>query len=115
MAKEISKHWTPEQEARAQRLITGSHNFYAIQSLTMSLRDLLKYDHRTRAGRRAKAQARLRLATATDGDLEEMAELRFFIFGEKTAGTIAEALEELKEHRARVREEGFKRSELECP
>lgn len=113
MQKGISKYWTPDREAQVQRLIDGSHNF-AEQSLLMALRDILKYDQRTKAGKRAEAQARLRLATATDEDLEEMAKLMGTLQGAKDAGAVEEELEKLKKGRARVRKKGIKRSELEC-
>ena len=111
--KGIHKSWTPRIEERTQQLIEGSHGF-AMKNLMLTIRDLLKYDHRSKEGRRAQAQARLRLATATDEDLEAMAKLKVSILGEDRVGTVAEALEVLKEARARVREQGIKRSRLEC-
>lgn len=114
MEKGISKYWTPEREARAQRLITQSPNF-AVRHLLMTLCDMLKYDQRTRAGRRGMAQARLRLATATDKDLEEIAELKVHLLGEADVGTVEQVLFQLNKDRERVRGKGFKRSELECP
>ncbi|MBA7705277.1 hypothetical protein ES703_114103 [subsurface metagenome] len=112
MEKGISKYWTPGKEAWGRQLIDSSPNF-AAQHLMISIRDMLKYDGRTRAGRRAFARARLRLATATDQDLEDMAKIYVTLFKEKSERTEAEELERLKDQRDRLREQGFKRSELE--
>jgi len=111
--KGIHRSWTPRIEERTQQLIDGSHGF-AMKNLMLTIRDLLKYDHRSKEGKRAQALARLRLATATDEDLMEMAKLKVELLGEDKVGTVAEALEVLKEARARVREQGINRSELEC-
>lgn len=113
MGKGIHKSWTPSSEDRAQQLIDGCRSF-AEKHLIMTLRDFIKYDQRTKEGKRSQALARLRLATATDEDLEEMAKLRVKLLGEDNAGTVAEALEELKKARALVREKGFKKGELVC-
>ncbi|MBA7698598.1 hypothetical protein ES703_107276 [subsurface metagenome] len=80
-----------------------------------SLRDILKYDQRTRAGQRATAQANLRLVIATDEELRMMAKIYVALVGEKIAGPEAEELERLKNHRAQIREKGIKRSEIEWP
>jgi len=70
----------------------------------------------------AMAQARLRLATATDEDLKELAELQMRqaverpgeIPGLHRASLVAENVGHLKNDRARIREKGIKRSELVC-
>ena len=113
MEKGISKHWTPDKEAWGQRLIDSSPNF-AARHLMTSLRDLLKYDGRTLAGKRATAQAGLRIATATEQDLEDMAKIYVTLFGEKGERTEVEELERLKWQREQLRQKGIKRSELEC-
>ena len=87
---------------------------FAERHITMSLRDLLKYDSRTRAGKRARAQMRLRLALATDEELEEIARLEVAIIPEVITQGVKERLGHLKEVQARIRKEGIKRSELEA-
>jgi len=115
MENGISKHWTPEKEAWGQRLIDSSPTFVSRHLMT-TIRDMLKYDGRAREGKRAQAQARLRFATATDKDLEELARIYVHFFGKKNAGNQAEQeakqLEQFKEQRGQVRERGFSRSDL---
>lgn len=113
MENGIHGSWTPGREEQSKRLIEDSHSF-AMRNLMLNLRDLLKYDHRTKEGRRAQAQARLRLATATDEDLMEMAKLQVSLVGKDKTETVAEVFERLQVARARVREKGIDRSELEC-
>lgn len=114
MEKGISKHWTPEKEAAGQRMIDSCHTF-AARHLMATMRDILKYDQRTRAGRRATAQAKLRLATATDKDLKQMAILYIDVVGVDKGETPAEVFARLVVDRNNVREKGFQRSEIECP
>ncbi|GAI53005.1 unnamed protein product [marine sediment metagenome] len=71
MEKGVTKYWTPKQEELWARRLKNCRTF-AQQHLTMSLRDLLKFDERTKEGKRAVAQGRLRLTVATDRDLEEL-------------------------------------------
>ena len=111
MEKELSKYWTPEEEALYQSWLAGGHTF-AERDLMMTLRDRLKYDEQTREGKRARAQSRLRLATATDEELEEVAELEARMGGDGFA-FVAYRLKELRKRRAEIREKGIKRSELE--
>lgn len=113
MEKGIIKYWTPEAEENYNRLVAGCRTF-AERHLMMTLRDLVKYDQRTKEGRRTKAQAMLRLATATDKELEEMAKQKVILVGEDEAGTVAEELENFKKMRAMIGEKGIKRSDLEC-
>jgi len=119
MEKGISKHWSPTQERTAQSMIDECPSF-ATRHLMITLRDLLKYDQRTRAGKKTVAQAKLRLATCSDKDLEELAKIEEIICEKGgvyiTRGrTVEESLEILKEKRAKIREQGIKRGELECP
>ena len=79
----------------------------------MALTDALKYDGRTRAAKRARAQMRLRLATASDEELEELAKLEVAIIPEDILKGVRERLRNLKELRARIRKEGINRSELQ--
>jgi len=113
MEKGVSKYWTPEAEERYKRLLAGCRD-YAVRELTTNLRDLFKYDGRTRAAKRARAQANLRMATATDEELKQLAKLEVELMGENYIGTVLERFEELKKRRADIRKRGIKRSELEC-
>ena len=74
MEKGISKYWTPEQEEAWVRRLEGYHTF-ATRHLLLAIRDLFKYDGRTKQAKRAIVQDKLRLATATDEELRELAEL----------------------------------------
>ena len=107
----LSKSWTPERERKSQRLIDGCCGF-AMQHLLMHLRDLEKYDQRTREGKRASSRATLRIATATDEELEELAKLQSSIMEETDPELVAEKLEKLKGQRARLWERRINRSEL---
>ena len=80
----------------------------------MSLRDLLKYDGRTKQAKRAIAQARVRLATATDEELEEIARIELKMPGEGPHPSVSEKLEKLKRERAELREKGVPKEELAC-
>ena len=113
MEKGVCNTWTPALEEFYKSLLTGPLTF-AERHLIMSMRDLLKYDHRTKAGKRAVAQGRLRMMTATDEDLEQMAKLEVKMAGDSDMATLPEVLEGLKRTRARIREKGIKRSELAC-
>lgn len=123
MEEGVNKHWTHEKEETFTRLLGISRSF-AQRELLMSLRDMLKYDLRTRAGKRAVAKARLRIASASDTDLEEMATLevglrirsKFVPASERAnpSDLVAERLEALKQLRAEIMEKGIKRSDLEC-
>ena len=123
MEKGVNQYWTPQAEELYERLLATCRTF-AEQDLLMSIRDLLKYDLRTREGKRAVAQARLRIATATDEDIEELAALQVGLENKEKIDngmTIEELLPlqagrvgVLKKLRAKVREKGIKRSELKC-
>lgn len=123
MEKRLSKYWTPQAERYYERLLASCKSF-AQRDLVMGIRDLLKYDLRTKAGKRAVAQGRLRIAIATDEDLEEMASLAVVAENDKgiEKGMTIEQLvplqerkvEELKRLRAKIKSRGIKRSELEC-
>ena len=113
MDKGLSKSWTPQSEKHFERLLATCRTF-AARDLVMSLRDILKYDLRTKESKRAVAQARLRLASATDNDLRQMAELELAIAGEDSFETVPEKVEELKKMRAKIREKGIRKSDLEC-
>ena len=121
--KGISKHWTPAQEALYSQSLATCKTF-AQRDLVISVRDLLKYDLRTKAGKRALTRGQLRIAVATDEDIEEMASIAIAAENEKRIKegmTIEELLplqeanvKDLKKLRAKIRLRGIKRSELEC-
>ncbi len=121
MEKGVFKTWTPGQELEFEERINRCRTF-AERHLLMLFRDTLKYDGRSKEGKRAMAQARLRLATATDEDLKELAEMEVPMAEEKPgevpglhrASLVAENLGHLKKMRTEIREKGIKRSELEC-
>lgn len=108
MEKGIRKDWTTGREKVYENLLATCHTF-AEQQLIMVIRDLMKYDQRTKAGKRANAQAKLCLVTCSDDELKELAELESELMG----GTILEQLAHLKQARSDIQEEGIKRSELE--
>ena len=121
MEKGVFKTWTPGQELEFEERIKHCQTF-AERHLLMLLRDTLKYDARSKEGKRAMSKARLRLATATNEDLEELAELQVGqvaespgeIPGLHRASLVAKNLGHLKKMRTEIREKGIKRSELEC-
>jgi len=115
MEKGVNQHWTPADEAHYNSLLGDSQTF-AGRHLLMLLRDVQKYDLRTKAGRRAVAQGKLRLATATDDELTELATLEAELFSkDKLLSTAtAERLESLKQTRAHIRKQGIKKGELVC-
>ena len=113
MTKGLSKYWTPKQEELWARRLKNCRTF-AQQHLTMSLRDLLKFDKRTKEGKRAIAQGRLRLTVATDRDLEELVELEMQMLGGDKSRSAADQLEDYKGLRTKLKERGIERSELGC-
>jgi len=123
MEKGVSRYWTPETEEHYKRVLASCLT-YAQRDLVMGVRDLLKYDLRTKAGRRALAREQLRIAVATDEDLEEMAS--YVVVAENNKGieksmTVSDFLplqeaevNKFKKLRAKIRERGIGESELEC-
>ena len=121
MEKGISKHWTSGKEIEFEELIKGCRSF-AQRHLTMLLRDVLKYDGRSKEGKRAMVQARLRFATATDKDIEELAELEARMQSERP-GEIPglsrslfekERLSQLKKEHTQIKEKGINKEEIRC-
>ncbi len=108
----IATIWTPELEASFQERIDTAPNF-AAKHFAMTLRDLLKFDHRSKAFRRALAQAQLRMATLTDKECEQLAVLRSFLPGKTRDMLIDEATRKVKELRDRVIIAGINKEELE--
>jgi len=114
MEKGIARDWTPGLEIKFEQAIKGCRSF-AERHHCMFIRDTLKYDGRSKEGKRALVQARLRLAIATDDDLKELAELYFFqaedkpgeIPGLQRASLVSRQLEILKELRTKIREKGI--------
>jgi len=121
MEKGVCKTWTPGKELEFEERIKRCRTF-AERHLTMLIRDLLKYDGRSKEGKRAMAQARLRLTVATDEDLKELVELQVRQVAERPgeipglhrASLVAENLGHLKNTRAKIKENGIKRGELAC-
>lgn len=116
----VNEYWTPKQELIWGMRILAARNF-AETHMAMLLRDIMKYDWRSKESRRPKAQARLRIALASDANLKELAELEVSI-EEKNPGWIpgldralrvTERFGELKEERAKIKEEGIKSIDLE--
>lgn len=113
MEKGISKYWTPEAENHYRKLLASSQTF-AQRHLIMTIRDLLKYDGRTKEGKRTVAQGRLRIATATDADIEELAKLEAQMKDGGGSDSVPDKIEDYKKLRAQIRERGVKGGELEC-
>jgi len=121
MEKGVCKYWTPGKELEFEERIKRCRTF-AERHLTMLIRDLLKYDGRSKEGKRAMAQARLRLTVATDEDLKELVELQVRQVAERPgeipglhrASLVADFLGHLKKVRTEIKEKGIKRSELKC-
>lgn len=119
--KGVCETWTPGQEELWERRLRLRLTF-AERHLAISIRDLLKYDLRSKQAKIAIAQGRLRIAIATDKELEEIATLEARMQGERQgeipglgiAVLVIERLKLLKNTRAKIRERGIKRSELEC-
>lgn len=116
----VNEYWTPEQELIWEMRIRAARSF-AETHIAMLVRDVLKYDGRSKESRRAKAQARLRISLASDADLKELAELEVsteerkpgWIPGMDRAFRVTERFGESKEERAKIKEEGIKSIELE--
>ncbi len=121
MEKGINKTWTPGQELEFEEHIKHCRTF-AERHLTMLIRDTLKYDARSKEGKNAMVKARLRLATATDEELKELAELQALrqeaipgeIQGLNRASLVAENLERLKNAQAKIRQKGINKEEIRC-
>lgn len=113
MEKGISKYWTPELEDSYKKRLATCQTF-AQRHLIMTIRDLLKYDGRTKESKRAVAQGRLRIVTATDTDIEELAKLEAQMKGGGGPASVPDRIEAYKRLKARIRERGIKGRELEC-
>lgn len=111
MAAGINPTWTEVQEVGFNRYLESCQDF-GLRHLIMMIRDLLKYDGRTKEGKRAVTQARLRIATATDEELAQLANLQAQITGGADPQALALALEQLKQLRDAVREKGIKKGDL---
>jgi len=111
MGKGLSKDWTAEKEALYESYLVSCHTF-AERDVMMTPREHLKYE-----GDREIAGGGLRLATATDEELEEVAKLEGQLELKEQLGGggstfVAYRLKKLKKQRAEIREKGIKRSEL---
>ena len=111
MAKGISQYWSEAAEGIYERYLAGCENF-AQRHLVMSIRDLVKYDQRTKEGKRVTAQARLRLATASDEDLEQLARLRVQIFQNGDPQFVSAAIERYRHLRELARDKGVRKEDI---
>lgn len=109
----ITRDWTPGLEIMFEQAIKGRLSFAKRHHL-MFLRDTLKYDGRSKEGKRTLTQARLRLAIATDAELWELAELHVKqaapgddITELKRDVIVSRQLEILKGLRTSIREKGI--------
>jgi len=113
MAKKdgTTRYWTEDQEKFYERLLAGCES-QAVRNLIMTIRDLVKYDGRTKQAKRSIAQARLRIATATDEELAELAKLEFrdSLSGQPVSSPFT--MDELKQLRQSIREKGITKKEI---
>jgi len=106
MENGICKTWTPEVEAYYAGVLDGCQTF-AQRHLVMLIRDILKYDGRTKQAKRAIAQARLRLVTATDADLEELVSLEMQMEKEGSLDVVPDRLEGYKRIQSEIIAKGI--------
>lgn len=99
----LSKRWTPAAEEKYHRLLAACRTF-GERHLVMTIVERVKYDGRTKQGKRAMLGARLRLANATDEELKDLAELEAEMPTDDEAGP-EEILQHYKTVRAQIREE----------
>ena len=107
MEPSASSYWTPEIDERVDRFLEECQSF-AVRHLVMVIRAALKYDRRSKEGRRALAQARLRVATATDDELEQLAYLLQEWLAATDSPSLSDRLSDLRRIRSQVREKGLK-------
>lgn len=74
MKEGVSQYWTPGLEETFEKALAVAKDFAGRYSIT-SVRNALKYDQRSKASRKAKAQLQDSLAGATDEDLAKLAKL----------------------------------------
>ena len=113
MKSGLSQYWTPGKEIEYQERLKNCQTF-AERHLIMTIRNLLKYDGRTKEAKRAVAQGRLRIATATDTEIEELAKLEAQMKGGGGPDSVPDKIEDYKKLRTRIRERGVKGVEIEC-
>jgi len=112
MEKGTRKDWTIEREEKFNNILDTCRTF-AERQLIISLRDVLKYDQRSKAGKIVTAKAELRLGTSTDDELADMVSLEAALTGKKDMEEMLKRLEELEKLRADIIRKGIKKSELE--
>jgi len=118
--KGVNQYWTPAQETAWEMRIRASRDF-AEKHLAIIMRDVLKYDGRSKEARRAKTQSRLRLVTASDAELLGLADLEVsveetepgWIPGLDKSIRVKERLAELIKQRNRIKEDGIKSGDLQ--
>jgi len=119
MEKGVSKYWTLAKELEYQERLKRCRSF-AERHVTLLMHDIMKYDGRSKQGKRVLAQAMLRIATASDRELREIAELetdmdeeeRGEIPGLTRATVMAQNLEILLKARAEIKQRGIREEQL---
>lgn len=108
----IGKFWSPELEAELQERIETAPNF-AARHYAMTTRDVLKFDHRSKAYKRALAQERLRMMTFTDRDCELLAIIKGHLPGKNGRGDFIFMVEFIKKLRDQAIKAGINKEDLE--
>jgi len=116
----VNQYWTQHHEIEWEMRIVACRSF-AEKHVTILMRDVLKYDGRSKESQRAKAQSRLRIALASDADLVELAEFEVsmeerapgWIPGLDKSLRVQERVGELKEQRAMIKRDGIKSDDLQ--
>lgn len=108
MEKGVRKDWTPEDEARYQKILAGATTF-AERYIILSTTGLLKYDLRTKAAKRHQARLHLMLASATDDEVEGLEALYKEKLGEEGYRRLREEVPSPWELRDKIRAEGVPR------
>ena len=105
MEKGTRKDWTPESEEIFIYFLNRCTTSAERQLITV-IRDLAKYDQRTRAGKRARAKSQLYLFNCSDNDLIELAKLESLLLG----CPVEDKLAQLRLAQSYIKEKGIKRS-----
>lgn len=103
----LRRCWTPELEMKFNFFLNGpamsGPGSFARRHVILSIRDMLKYDGRTREGKKAAVAAELRLAIATNDELEEIAEISHSLEDNASVGQILFQLKETQDQLRRER------------
>lgn len=112
MGKGIVLTWGPGLDAEFQKLIDSANGF-AERYMITSLRNILKYDGRTREAHKARARLHLMLAMATDQDLAELEALALERLGEEGYQKMREVAPSWRAAQEKIRTNGIPRDLLE--